>query len=101
MDGKKLFVELFQSVAERNGLSGNEIQDLCTKLEGAIVLNVTNRLLDQLSEEAKMHLSQQRFPDGESIFTFLSTSVSQDVLRDVIGKATEEILLDFLKQLHE
>src|SRR3989344_4946576 len=90
--------ELFREVASLGNISESQKQELFTKLEGAIVLNIVGKLFDQLQETGKKIIEQKKFKTNEDLFKFLSSAVSQDNFHKVATLAVEEVVKKFLEK---
>jgi len=91
--------ELFGELVSLGNLSEEQKQELFTKLEGAIVLNITGKLLDQLSESDRKILEQKQPKTGEDLFNFLSGAISPDDFRKIAGQSMEEVMKKFLDKI--
>lgn len=91
--------ELFKEVALLGNISEQQKQELFTKLEGAIVLNIVSKLFDQLSENDQKLIEQKEFKTNEDLFKFLGSVVPQDNFHKVAALSIEEIVKKFLEKI--
>lgn len=91
--------ELFKEFALLGNLSENKKQEMFTKLEGAIVLNMVSKLLDQLSENDRKAIEQKELKTAEDLFKFLSNTITQDDFRKVAEQSVGEVVKKFLDKI--
>ncbi len=91
--------ELFKEVASLGNISEQQKQELFTKLEGAIVLNIVSRLFDQLQENDKKLIEQKEFKTNEDLFKFLSNTIPQESFHKIASQAVEEVVEKFLEKI--
>ena len=91
--------ELFKEVASLGNISEEQKKELLTKLEGAIILNIVGKLLDELQETDKKLIEQQGFKNNEDLFKFLSSAVSQENFYKVVTLSVEEVVKKFLEKI--
>lgn len=91
--------ELFREFALLGNLSENQKQELFTKLEGAIVLNMVGKLLDQLSDNDQQLIKQKELKTNEDLLKFLSSSISQEDFNKIAQRSVEEVVKKFLDKI--
>lgn len=91
--------ELFNEFASLGNLSENQKQELFTKLEGAIVLNIVSKLFDQLSESDKKDIENKELKTNEDLFKFLSSSIPQNSFHKIAEQSVEEVVKKFLDKI--
>lgn len=90
---------LFEEVASLGDMSGQQKQELFTKLEGAIVLNIVSRLFDQLSESDKIALREEKFKTDVDLFGYFASVVPQDDFHSAAVLSVEEVTKKFLGKI--
>lgn len=91
--------EIFKEFALFGNISEEQKQELFTKLEGAIVLNIVSKLLGQLSESDQKSIGQKEFKTNEDLFKFLSNTVPQADFNKVATQSVEEVTKKFLDKI--
>ena len=91
--------ELFKEFISLGNISENQKQELFTKLEGAIVLNIVSKLFDQLSEGDQKTIEQQELKTNEDLFKFLSNTIPQENFYKVAAQSVEEVVKKFLEKI--
>jgi hypothetical protein len=90
---------LFGELISLANVPENQKQELFTKLEEAITLNILGRLFDQLSEAEQALLNQQELKTKEDLFVFFSQSMSPEEFSKIASQAVEEVIGKFLDKI--
>ena len=91
--------ELLKELVSLGNISEKKKQELFTKLEGAIVLNIVNKLFDQLSENDRKNIEQKELKTNEDLFKFLSNTIPQDGFHKIAEQSVGEVVKKFLEKI--
>ena len=91
--------KLFKEFASLGNISEQQKQELFTKLEGAIVLNIVSKLFDQLTENAQKLIEQKEFKTNEDLFKFLSDAIPQESFHKIAAQSVGEVVKKFLEKI--
>ncbi len=99
IEEKNKLEHIFKEFARTCNLSEEQEKETFKDFEEAIMLNIIDKLFEQLSAKQKEQIKQQKFKDFGELINFLDESVSKDTLAQVSQLAAEEITKEFLERL--
>jgi len=99
IEEKNKLERVFKEFARTCNFSEEQEKKIFKDFEEAIMLNIIDKLFEQLSTKQKEQMKQQKFKDFGRLIDFLSESVSKDTLTQVSQLAAEEVTKEFLERL--
>jgi len=99
IEEKNKLERIFKEFAQTCNLSEEQEKETFKDFEEAIMLNIIDKLFEQLSAKQKEQIKQRKFKDFGELINFLNESVSKDTLAQVSQLAAEEITKEFLERL--
>jgi len=80
-------------------LSDEQKEEVLTKINNAILINLIGRCFDLLSEDEKKGIAEKELLNENELFNLISTRISKEDFQKAIDQSAEEVIGKFLEKI--